>query len=142
MQIPRLGVRALLVLLMGVGTMTLGAPAFAVVQHRGCTITGTPDADTLIGTRHADIMCGLYGNDRLRARRGADTLYSGQGDDKLRGGKGRDTFYAGRGDDRLNSVDGVSGNDVVNGRLGFDVCRVDRGDIVTGCETVHTSRTT
>ena len=32
---------------MGVGIFTSGASAFAVVD-RGCTITGTPEADTLI----------------------------------------------------------------------------------------------
>lgn len=138
MQAPRLGFRALLVFLVGVGIMTPAAPAFAVVD-RGCTSTGTPGADTLIGTRHADIMCGLYGNDTLRAWRRADTIYSGQGNDKLRGGKGRDTFFGGRGDDRLNSVDGVFGNDTVHGRLGFDVCLVDKRDIVTGCEKVRRS---
>ena len=26
-----------------------------------------------------------------------------------------------------------------DGRLGFDVCRVDKGDIVTGCEVVRRS---
>ena len=139
MQAPRLGLRALLVLLVGVGIMTPAAPAFAVVD-RGCTITGTPGKDTLIGTRQADIMCGLYGNDTLRASRRADTIYAGQGNDRLRGGRGRDTFFGGRGDDRLNSRDGIFGNDTVNGRLGFDVCLVDRRDIVTGCEKVRRSR--
>jgi Ca2+-binding RTX toxin-like protein len=139
MQAPRLGIRALLVLLVGVGIMTPAAPSFAVAD-RGCTITGTPRRDTLIGTRQRDIICGLYGRDTLRAGRRADTIYSGQGNDRLRGGRGRDTFFGGRGDDRLNSVDGVTGNDTVNGRLGFDVCLVDRRDTVTGCEKVRRSR--
>jgi Ca2+-binding RTX toxin-like protein len=140
MQFPRLGLRALLVLLVGVGVLTLATPAFAV-SDRGCTITGTRGNDTLIGKTHGDVICGLPGNDRLRGRRGGDTLYGGLGNDRLRGGKGSDTFYGGRGDDRLNSRDGVSGNDTVNGRLGFDVCFVDKGDLVTGCEVVHTSST-
>jgi RTX calcium-binding nonapeptide repeat (4 copies) len=139
MQAPRLGFRALLVILVGVAIMTPAAPAYAVAD-RGCNITGTPRADTLIGTRQTDIMCGLYGNDTLRAGRRADIIYSGQGNDRLRGGRGRDTFFGGRGDDRLNSADGVTGNDTVYGRLGFDVCLVDRRDIVTGCEKVLRSK--
>jgi Ca2+-binding RTX toxin-like protein len=139
MQVPRLGFRVLLVLLVGVGILAPSAPSLALAD-RGCTMTGTRGADTLIGKRHRDIICALPGNDRLKGRRGRDRLYGGLNNDRLRGGRGRDTFYAGRGDDFLNSVDGVRGNDTVNGRLGFDVCRVDKGDTVTGCEKVRVSR--
>ena len=36
---------------------------------RGCTITGTPRADRLRGTRGDDVICGLGGDDRIDGRR-------------------------------------------------------------------------
>ena len=77
---------------------------------RPCTITGTPRADRLRGTRGPDVVCGLGGNDTIDARDGDDTVFGDAGDDRIDGGDGDDTLYGGEGDDR---ADGGRGFDVV-----------------------------
>jgi Ca2+-binding RTX toxin-like protein len=73
--------------------------------RRGCTITGTINADDLVGTPHPDVICGLGGNDRLRGLGGNDVLVGGAGADVLDGGPGRDAAaVAGKGD-RLRGVE-------------------------------------
>ena len=59
-------------------------------------ITGTPNADTLIGTAADDMIDGLAGNDRI---------YGGDGNDIIDGNAGRDRVYGEGGDpDRLLPV--------------------------------------
>jgi len=82
-----------------------------------CTITGTPAADLLFGTRGHDVICGLGGNDVLDGNRGDDVLYGGPGDDILNGGNGRDRLYGGPGNDKLQ---GDHGRDAIYGGLGND----------------------
>jgi hypothetical protein len=44
-------------------------------------------------------------------------------------------LFGGSGSDLINAVDGISGNDVVDGAqgLGADQCTADPGDTVTNC---------
>jgi beta-glucanase (GH16 family) len=79
--------------------------------------TGTSAAETLYGTRWADILGGEDGNDTLYGREGrdsltgaagADALYGERGRDELTGGDGADSLIGGRGSDTL---EGGAGND-------------------------------
>jgi Ca2+-binding RTX toxin-like protein len=66
-----------------------------IVDARDATITGTGNADTLIGhdTGSARI------NDTINGGNGLDTLYGLAGDDRLNGGAGADTMIGGAGND-------------------------------------------
>ena len=108
----------------------------------GCNITGSPGADTLTGTARSDRICALGGSDLVSAGggndlvfggRGSDTLNGGPGKDRLIGGSGGDTLNGNRGADFLDARDHVHGNDFIHGGPGFDTCRRDTGDHVTGC---------
>jgi Ca2+-binding RTX toxin-like protein len=69
-----------------------------------CRVLGTEGEDVLVGTPLADVIVGLAGDDRLRARSPGyvgDTLLGGDGDDVLLGGYRGDVVKGGRGDDRL-----------------------------------------
>jgi Ca2+-binding RTX toxin-like protein len=93
--------------------------------------TGTPGADTRLGTAYNDSLSGLGGNDTLDGSGGNDTIKAANGDDLIRGGEGddylsgnagadsifdgagRDSLYGGSQADRFvltagdNSLDGV-----------------------------------
>jgi hypothetical protein len=88
----------------------IGVEEFAS-SPRPCTITGTPGADRLRGTRHDDVICGLGGDDVIEAGDGDDAVFGDAGDDRITGGDGDDTLYGGAGDDRL---DGGRGFDVLS----------------------------
>jgi Tol biopolymer transport system component len=65
----------------------------------GCTIWGTAGPDLLSGTKKADRICGLGGNDTILARRG--------GNDVVIGGSGRDTAFVDKKGDRTTGVEQV-----------------------------------
>jgi Tol biopolymer transport system component len=67
---------------------------------RRATIVGTPGRDRLRGTRRADVIVALGGNDRVTAGRGRDLVCGGRGNDRLFGGRGRDRLIGGPGRDR------------------------------------------
>ena len=114
-------------------------------------VPGTTGDDVLDGTAQADTLLGFGGDDRVHGRggrdcilghAGRDVLSGGPGGDVIDGGFGRDVLRAGGGRNRLH---GGPGNDVLNalnGRRDFvscgrgrrDVARVDRVDVVRGCE--------
>jgi Ca2+-binding RTX toxin-like protein len=66
----------------------------------GCTVSGTPAADVLVGSAGADVICGLGGADTLRGLGGRDVLVGGPGPDLIDGGAGRDCAVRGAGDTR------------------------------------------
>ncbi|WP_261779654.1 Calx-beta domain-containing protein [Microcystis aeruginosa] len=72
-------------------------------------LTGTNDAESLIGTVNDNLIVGNGGNDTLAGRSGNDTLEGGVGNDNLSGEEGNDTLEGGVGNDSLN---GGSGNNV------------------------------
>ncbi len=113
-------------------TGALGAD-WAVATSDGCTISGTPRADRLVGTDGPDVICGLGGNDTVFGRAGDDVIIGGDGRDTLTGGAGADVLRGGAQSDRLLGVDGVRGNDKLLGEQGHDVCSADRGDVKTSC---------
>jgi Ca2+-binding RTX toxin-like protein len=100
---------------------------FAVsVVLAGCTITGTPGPDTLVGTRGNDVICGLGGNDRLDGTLGRDVLWGGPGNDQLDGGANEDTVHGGPGNDLFYAWDWK--RDLIDGGLGTDRAWVDASD--------------
>jgi hypothetical protein len=99
-----------------------------------CTWEGTNFADFLDARDANDVLCGLRGNDRIRADGGDDVAYGGDGADVLVGGLGADWLFGAAGDDRLYARDGVA--DLVDGGPGVDRAWVDRDDRVSGVEHV------
>jgi Ca2+-binding RTX toxin-like protein len=82
-----------------------------------CRVMGTERDDVLVGTQLADVIVGLGGNDRLKARSPGyvgDTLLGGEGDDILLGGYRGDILKGGSGDDRL--IASLSGDWLYGGR--------------------------
>ena len=126
------------------------------------TLDGTADGDRLLGLAGPDVLRGLagddcldggLGNDLLLGASGNDRLSGGSGDDDLSGGPGNDRISGGAGADRIedtagaNRISAGAGEDVlvaVNRRRdridcgsGRDGARVDRRDVVRGCEQVR-----
>jgi Ca2+-binding RTX toxin-like protein len=83
--------------------------------------------DTLTGSAATNVLLGGRGNDTLSGLAGADTLSGGSGDDTLLGGSGNDT---------LGSIDGVLGNDRLDGQADSDACSIDRFDAWASCEAL------
>ena len=79
-----------------------GAPASVPrCAGRPATIVGSAGRDTLRGTRRADVIVALGGNDRVFAGGGNDIVCGGSGNDRIAGGRGRDVLLGGSGRDRL-----------------------------------------
>ncbi|GAB2805235.1 calcium-binding protein [Actinoallomurus bryophytorum] len=64
-----------------------------------------------------------------------ENITGGQGGDFLFGNDLPNRLFGGNGSDSLNAVDGVSGNDVVDGAqgTGTDTCTADPGDTIRNC---------
>jgi Ca2+-binding RTX toxin-like protein len=87
-------------------------------------IAGTENGEKIVGTKDADHIDALGGDDVVLGYRGPD---------KIRGGDDNDQQYGGRGKDVIRSEGGF--RDLVNGGRGIDTCYVDSKDRVKGCET-------
>lgn len=94
---------------------------------------------TLTGTSNADLILGLGGNDTLTGLAGNDLLCGGSGNDIFSGGGNDDTLYGDSGNDVLNGDEGNDnlvggiGNDVMNGHGGNDSLVGESGnDTLTG----------
>ena len=68
-------------------------------------LTGSQNADRLLGDGGANVLDGLDGDDFLSGGGGADLLIGGEGDDQLRGGGGSDTTDGGEGNDTADFGD-------------------------------------
>lgn len=102
----------------------------------GVVRRGSAKAETLLGTRFADVLRGFAGNDRLIGGSGNDKLYGGPGNDVLGGGNGRDLLDGGPGRDQLRARDGQ--RDTIRCGQGIDTVAADPADIVAGdCENVN-----
>jgi Ca2+-binding RTX toxin-like protein len=113
---------------------------------------GTDHSDNSVtGTAAGETICGLLGDDVIKALAGNDTVYgdlcdvraklSGAqngagGDDRINGGKGNDRLYGAGGADRLigasgaDSLYGGRGNDRLRGGAGVDKYRGGSGNDV------------
>ncbi|WP_419848088.1 Ig-like domain-containing protein [Candidatus Poriferisocius sp.] len=105
-----------------------------MVGTSGCTITGSPAAETLRGTPGNDVICGGGGDDTIYGLGGNDVIIAGDGDDVIYGGKGRDIIWAGsggdtvRGGDNNDTVWAGEGDDRVWGEAGKDRLHGGGGD--------------
>jgi Ca2+-binding RTX toxin-like protein len=115
-------------------------------------LNGGIGADSVNAGAGSDYVDGSAGNDTLNGLAGNDTLIGGSGNDRLSGGLGNDRMSGGAGADILiagpgrNVLRGSLGNDVLSARNrqrdvvdcgpGRDRARVDRIDVVRGCERV------
>ena len=96
-------------------------------------VTGTEQADTLIGDGGANVLSGLGGNDTISGGGGNDTLLPGTGaDPSLDGGSGTDLLsYQGLGSavvvDLSSAIDPVVGVENVTGGNGADTLTGDGG---------------
>ncbi len=84
------------------------------------TLAGGLGSDRLFGSSGADQLDGGYGSDFLYGGLGDDNILGGQGNDIVQGGGGNDKIFAGAGDDEIS---GGVGNDMIDGGQGIDVVR-------------------
>jgi|GEM_PF-464903 len=114
----------------GLGTSDLGEP----VLFDGDQVTGTDQADILIGTEIGDHITGLEGDDQLNGYAGDDSVVGGTGDDQLHGGSGDDSLIGGSGIDLLHgeygddNLSGDAGDDSLFGHFGADTLLGGAGD--------------
>jgi hypothetical protein len=88
------------------------AQIFRLVGGVDLALTGTSEADDLVGGAGDDTLDGLGGHDTLKGDRGNDALYGGPGDDTLFGGAGSNLLDGGTGYDIavLTDIGRRSGN--------------------------------
>jgi Ca2+-binding RTX toxin-like protein len=115
------------------------------------TIRGDSGDNRLTGTKEADVIVGLRGEDHILGRGGRDLICAGPGDDVVggQGGKDRitgqgddDSLYGGKGDDRIfagegspNDLLGNAGDDLLQGGPGFERLFGQKGaDTMRGAE--------
>jgi Ca2+-binding RTX toxin-like protein len=87
---------------------------------------GTDKSETILGTKFADRINAMGGNDIARGYKGGDTI---------RGGVGKDRQYGGRGNDVFFSAGGF--RDLVDCGPGVDTAYVDSKDRVVDCEKLR-----
>ena len=96
------------------------ARSVSVLGTEGRSLTGSAEADRLIGGKGWDRLFGNDGADLLRGGPGRDRLEGGAGADRLRGEGGADRLFGGRGADDLR---GGEGADLIRGGPGDDALR-------------------
>lgn len=89
------------------------------------TLTGTAEADLLVGTEVDEYFLAESGNDVIEAGAGNDVVEGGPGTDLLRGDAGQDRLLGGAGRNRLF---GGSGDDTLHGDASPDLCDGGDGD--------------
>jgi hypothetical protein len=82
-------------------------PLRKVAATKGKKVHGNAKANRIVGTRYADVLEGLGGDDTPLGGRGDDELFGGPGNDTLVGGRGVDTFYGGPGNDVIRRRTGT-----------------------------------
>ncbi len=80
-------------------------------------VSGSNNADRLIGNSSNNTILGNEGNDYISGKRGKDNIFGGDGNDFLKGGKGNDKLFGGSGADL---IEGGLGKDILNGGKGAD----------------------
>lgn len=114
----------------------------------GAIVTGTDDAEWLIGGDDSDALYGMGGNDLLFSGDGDDFVDAGDGDDVIIGGSGagNDTYIGGSGEDTVvytsattgitvNLQEGLASGSEIGTDALFDVENLTSGsgdDILTG----------
>ena len=117
-----------------------GSGAVPRCAGRPATIVGSSTRDRLRGTRRADVIVALGGNDRIKGGRGNDRICAGSGNDSAAGESGKNRVYGQSGKDRVSggggndSIDGGPGKDRINGNGGRDRCNGGTGKDRATCE--------
>ena len=107
-----------------------GIPTFSDCAVR---TVGSQRRDRLSGSKADDRILGRGGSDKIRDMGGRNCLLGNRGNDRVRGGPEPDRLVGGPGQDMIAARDGV--RDLVKCGAGrVDRARVDRIDLVTGCE--------
>lgn len=115
----------------------------AVMGPGNDRVTGTAQANHLVGGIGNDILSGGGGNDTLLGGAGSDVLIGGEGRDMLNGGAGLDTVEWGYNSPSI-TVDLENGNATVFGQGGDDLVSIENvttgksRDIVQGSSTDNT----
>ena len=94
------------------------------------------DVEQIAGGGSDDVLTGNAFRNTLIGGAGADALSGLDAADSLRGDDGDDTLLGGLGDDILYTVDGVLGNDALDGEADSDTCSFDRFDAWSNCEAL------
>lgn len=100
-------------------------------KYHNDTIEGKGGNDILNGDEGNDTLIGGEGNDRLDGGEGNDILIGGEGDDTLEGFRGDDTYIFNKGDgndtieeysgnDTLKFGEGISKEDIIVKKSGYD----------------------
>jgi Ca2+-binding RTX toxin-like protein len=122
-----------------------GGDAACVRVHRG-----GPDhrrnarRHRIVGSRHADRIAALAGDDAVHARAGRDRVKAGDGDDRVHGdahsdlllaGDGADKQSGGRGNDTLHTRDGEA--DEIDCGRGRDRALLDEQDVIVDAKPAN-----
>jgi len=100
-----------------------------------CTIRGTINSDSLVGSGKSETICGLGGGDIVLGKGGNDRLLGGAGNDRLTGGAGDDVLLGEAGNDWIDAKDRQA--DGIDGGPGRDLALIDRKlDRAVGVEKV------
>jgi Ca2+-binding RTX toxin-like protein len=113
------------------GIPGLGSLNFQVQNF--VNVTGTSQADTIIGDSANNLLEGGKGNDEILGGNGNDTVRGGDDNDVIGGGS-KGTIFASRLGDGNDTVEGGSGDDILIGGTGNDL--LDGG---TGIDTADYS---
>lgn len=89
-------------------------------SSQGTPISGTAEADQMVGTNATDILSGAAGN---------DFIFGLAGDDQLSGDEGNDFLFGGSGADELNGGNGTDTASYLASAVGVGL------DLVTGIHT-------
>lgn len=126
--------------LTGAAALTMGAAPTFTVATGTVSITGSANADTLLGTvASAATIAGGAGNDAITGGTAADSLAGDAGNDVIIAGGGNDTVTGGDGNDVITmaagtvNVDGGAGDDTVAMGATLSV-----NDVVVGGEGTDT----
>ena len=106
-------------------TVVVAAPVVSSCRGTAATLTGTRQADRLVGSGGPDVIAGLGGNDTILGLAGRDLICSGSGNDRVTAGSAADRVFGGPGADRLR---GGGGRDLLAGNPGGDTLLGNRGD--------------
>ncbi len=105
------GLLASLALLTGAWLVPSAYAVEPTCYGEAATVVGTPGDDVLHGTKNADVIAGLGGNDEIHAKKSGiqpDFVCGDDGDDLLYGGGGQDLFDGGDGNDSMIGGEGVA----------------------------------
>jgi Ca2+-binding RTX toxin-like protein len=131
--------------LTGTAALTMTAAPVYTVSTGTTKITGSANADTLLGIAAASgsTIVGGAGNDTITGGSQADSITGDAGNDTISGAAGNDTISGGDGNDTIDvsggagtvSLDGGAGNDTVN-----LAATLTASDVVVGGEGTDTLR--